>query len=568
MMLLRLLLTLSLLLASPAMAATYYVSSSDGNDGDDGLSEVNAKATFASAHTAATSGVANSILLKRGDTFTLSGSNTVSKSGGSVSTRLTISAYGSGADPIINGTALTGTNGCFNISGSYVTLEEMYCYGDGGGGRGFNVSDSHGEDILIQDCTFTMFNIGGVMQTTDSIGSDDIKDVHLRRNIITRNFGSGSNSAKGLYVAYIRGLIIEDCLIDGNGWTTADPATWADNGMNHNMYLTNGCRSAGANSTAPDLLFAVRRNIISRADTYGLKYQPNGGTAGQTEVANNCFANNGWHFQCGGSPNEGYAGVPVSVADNTVSGFIANANGHPYGVGVLVAGIDSGEIVRNLIVNCGDIDTASSAFSLASRNLDSDDDVGVIDTVIGGSEADRNVIFGWYGVFRHLAPSVGDLDPLPTNLYSGCEFSYNEVQASKSDDTQRIANVYDLNDGNNPSFHHNTYWHENLTDGSRFRTESTNVTFAAWQAATGDSTSTETEVTYTDNTRTAEGYVTTILAYADWEEFITHIETVGVSAAGTDHGADAINDWLREGFDMGGETPDPPSTSKSILFLR
>ncbi len=88
-------------------AATYYVSTTDGNDSNAGTSSSAPWKTIEKVNTflASSSHVAgDTILFKRGDTFTpATTTGIVMKKNGTSSSKITLGAYGSGAKPILNG---------------------------------------------------------------------------------------------------------------------------------------------------------------------------------------------------------------------------------------------------------------------------------------------------------------------------------------------------------------------------------------------------------------------------------------------------------------------------------
>src|SRR3954465_9639889 len=101
---------LTLLILSQAKAATYYISSIGGNDGNNGTSEATAWKSLSKISTVA----ANSeVLLKRGETFF--GSITIPANG------IKIGAYNAGAKPVITGLQTLSTwtsvgNGIFETT--------------------------------------------------------------------------------------------------------------------------------------------------------------------------------------------------------------------------------------------------------------------------------------------------------------------------------------------------------------------------------------------------------------------------------------------------------------------
>src|SRR4051794_6721672 len=91
--------------APSADSRIVYVSSSTGNDANDGLTPGTPVQNIALAKTLIRDGSADWLLLKRGDTFT-GGFGTWTRSGRSAQEPILIGAYGDGDRPLLN----TGTN--------------------------------------------------------------------------------------------------------------------------------------------------------------------------------------------------------------------------------------------------------------------------------------------------------------------------------------------------------------------------------------------------------------------------------------------------------------------------
>src|SRR5437879_2374713 len=103
----RFVLIFSTLLSPLAFGAVYYVDSSAGSDTQSGLSASTAWSTLAHAATA-TFAPGDYLLLKRGSTWH---EPLVLNSSGSPDMPITISGYGTGANPLIDGSTWSGTSG-------------------------------------------------------------------------------------------------------------------------------------------------------------------------------------------------------------------------------------------------------------------------------------------------------------------------------------------------------------------------------------------------------------------------------------------------------------------------
>lgn len=113
---------------------TYYVDATGGNDDNTGLSEVQAWQTLTKVSTefaAATFGAGDSILFKRGETWTVTGAGdmlTAKGSSGAVGNHIYLGAYGTGNDPVLDG----ATNATYLIyrnigdpACDYITIEDI-----------------------------------------------------------------------------------------------------------------------------------------------------------------------------------------------------------------------------------------------------------------------------------------------------------------------------------------------------------------------------------------------------------------------------------------------------------
>ena len=188
-----------------------YVSSSDGDDRNDGLSADSPKQTLAAASSALRSGYPDWLLLKRGDIWvneTLSISNT---HGRSSDERIIITSYGtSHTRPKIQ----TGTSGGISC-GNNVAIIGLYFEPHLRTARTSpsGVSTSR-ENILFEDIVFKGFKDNMI------IWGDNIT---IRRCQIIDSWASQSHR-QGIYASGASNLTIEENIIDHNGWNSQLPS--------------------------------------------------------------------------------------------------------------------------------------------------------------------------------------------------------------------------------------------------------------------------------------------------------------------------------------------------------
>jgi hypothetical protein len=172
-----------------------FVSSSSGNDNNNGLSSGAAVKTIAKAKTLMRNGMPDEMLLKRGDTWNES-FGTWRTSGRSEQEMQLIGTYGSGERPILN----TGTSEGFLTAGgnpiNYVAITGVHFVANGytGSNGGYQTSAirliREGHDYLIQDVEINGYkdNItidgdgAGVSDVTVRRSADAVQPQHLREH--------------------------------------------------------------------------------------------------------------------------------------------------------------------------------------------------------------------------------------------------------------------------------------------------------------------------------------------------------------------------------------------------
>lgn len=285
-----------------------YVSSSTGNNSNDGLSPATPKQTIDAANTLVRDGFPDWILLKRGDTFTQP-SLARWKNGRSAAEPLVMTYYGDSGDrPIIKLTAsLIDWNGQARNHQAFVGLDLYRSISDPSSpdftnascGFAFrlNPASNNTFNTLIEDCRMRFCNIN--CEGSNASSAFTISNVHFRRNIIAENWTHGSSSSvdsriQGIYVSNTTGIVIEENLFHHNGWSEviadAEAATYS-----HNVYM----------SITNDGVILVRGNIFSRAAAHGLQLR-SGGTAEMNAFINNSIG-----------MNMGYTSYPTRYTGNT-----------------------------------------------------------------------------------------------------------------------------------------------------------------------------------------------------------------------------------------------------------
>lgn len=331
-----------------------YVSSSQGNDNNDGLSPDRPKKTIAAAYALMRQGYPDWMLLKRGDVWvneTLGGSNgSWQRSGRSAAEPMVVTSYGPGtARPMLKtngstpGIAMLG-NSVSSISNLAFVGIELYAHqrnpndpafisGSGGAGAypyGVRYIKA-GSNILFEDMKISYYGLGMDLELSND--AVPLTDVKIRRCVITDCYSGGSAHSQGIYASGLDRFLIEECVFDHNGWNEQVSGAVATI-YNRNLYLSQN-------------LNLVCRGIIDHNGASGGMQMRRGGLAEKNLSINNPVA-----LQVGHANNDRNTSWTAVVRYNVAIGArdvedIPHAWG--YGVGPGCAGMDMYEniVTRN-----------------------------------------------------------------------------------------------------------------------------------------------------------------------------------------------------------------------------
>lgn len=272
-----------------------YVSSSEGDNANDGLSEANPKQTLAAGLSALRDGFPDWLCLKCGDVWD---GNSLSLPSGlngqDAANPIVITSYGTGARPMIR--PASNSNGINSIGATvsqyfaFVGLHVRSHYRDpddpafnnamqtgGGGFRWYR----GGGDVHVEDCVFEWFSENLNIDNVDEVAP--LENFVVRKNIIRRAY-SGSNDAdhaQGIFFSTAHGMVFEDNIVDHNGHDETGlygPPTI----FNHNIYFQGSATG-----------ITVRRNIISRGSSHGMQCRTGG------QIIDNILIRNSINILCG-----------------------------------------------------------------------------------------------------------------------------------------------------------------------------------------------------------------------------------------------------------------------------
>lgn len=417
-----------------------YVSSSEGDDNNDGLSPETAVATPARGAQLVRDGFPDFLLLKRGDSWRGMdiGANSVErrfKSGPSPEQPIVIYSYGDSTerprleidkafvDDDGNERSNLAVVGLALISFPKIPGDPAFNGADGGALRFVGT----GQNILIED---------NYVEYGEFI-VQNVSEVEVRHNVVYRSYhvgtcidgdpnGDPTFRPSGIFAGGVTGLLIESNVFDENGWNPDVPEACATI-YNHDMYLS-GNRQ-----------LTVRDNLILRASSIGIKMSSSG-LAGSSEILieDNVFAEGEIGLSMGGNANSEYRFADAVVRDNVFTDIgRSQPTGRTLTWYIDIIDNDGSEVRDNLLVNQPDLGNAygihlsggsnravvvanNSIFGLQRRAIfvdaqDSWSNIAVTDnTVVGDADlsclVDHDGSFGGfdYGSNEYFSPASPD----------------------------------------------------------------------------------------------------------------------------------------------------------------
>ena len=331
-----------------------YVSSSEGDDANDGLTPETAVATPAQGAALIRDGFADFLLFKRGDSWRGQdiGANSVErrfKSGPDAAHPIVIGSYGDSSerprleidkafvDDDGNERSNLAVVGLALISYPKVPGDPEFNGADGGALRFVGT----GQNILIED---------NYVEYGEFI-VQNLSEVELRHNVVYRSYHVGTCAEgdpngdptfrpSGIFAGRVQGLLIEGNTWDENGWNPEVPEACATI-YNHNLYLS-GCSD-----------LTVRDNLILRASSIGIKMassEPGGSV--NVEIADNVFAEGEIGVSMGGNADTAGRFVSTSVHDNVFTDIgRSQPTGRELSWYIDLLDNDGAQIYNNLLVN-------------------------------------------------------------------------------------------------------------------------------------------------------------------------------------------------------------------------
>jgi hypothetical protein len=526
-----------------------YVSSSQGNDNNSGLSPLAPVYSFAKAQSLMVSGQPDEILLKSGDTFSDSFQNW-NASGESVQMPAVISYYGSGPRPLI----YTGSAGTGFATSTYANSGTVVNYLDviglqfeanlrdptigtvntsfAGEDAGFEFY-ANGGNVLVEDCSFNYYlddfnieGIGGSYYTNASVSN-----ITIRRCVVDNSYAFNSGHSQGLYAFNVSNLSILQSTFDHDGWNTASYLGATDLGFNHDIYIASTCSGID-----------IEQNVLAEAAYAGIMARA-GGT-----INYNLFIDDPVAVVYGDADGADSAvgGVSGSLIGNAVVGDRASgtqgSSPLPFGQGFVIANT---ALSSTLLVSSNlftqDTQHAKPAITLTmATNTDNPSvPVGLNNVVI-----ENNVLNGWW---QGIAVD-GRFVPGGTGLYAlnNLTVTHNDFINSTTHEVRHDGAFSTAQE----SWSDNRYYDSVLGQASWISLQGNNLPFGSWVAAYDIGATALAALPYANANRSVATYDGLLGGPGTWQDFLSQADQLSISDYQPQYLAQATINYVDAGFNI------------------
>ena len=488
---------------------TIYVSSSRGNDGFTGRSPSQAVRTLSRAKSLMRTGRPDRLLLKTGDAWNETFGDW-GRSGLSAAYPMIIGAYGNGPRPIVR----PGDNFGFrvmNVPAHHVAIVGIHFQADpkplAPREAGITLLGP-ASDILIEDCFLEGFSVNISLQGF----AGPLSDVRIRRCVIVDAVNARSY-AHGIYADTMTGLLVEECLLDYNGWRDG---VFPKSQFNRNVYIQWDCE---------DVVF--RGNITTRSSSAGASIRSGGIVDDNLCVANPIGIGLG-----STSPKAKAGGISGAIRNNVVL-HSNDIESWAHGLGLWVSNVtplNSLEISRNIIAH------EKSTGEGRAINISASDDP-VFNAMISD-----NIVYDFGEVLNISGDGLGD-NAVHGNLFSVTNKKSYLVSCR---DTRLFDPAQVRYARNHWRSNHSIWFHNAYTNGAKLVQQW--YTYKQWVALSEEVRPSGGAILYNDPKRTVESYHESLGGKGTLEAFLDEARQQSRSNWRESYTAAAVNGYIRDGF--------------------
>jgi Secretion system C-terminal sorting domain len=459
------------------------------------------------------------ILFKRGETWAGQGFGAMALYGRSASEPMLIGAYGTCAS---RPTILTGTGTFIDFLGSSASNFAItgiharpHTYTGTGGPVAVRLIEAPFSNFLIEDCFFEYFSTHIAAHSLPSYSTSH-QNLKVRRCILSNAYStSGSN---GLFIANVDGILIEENLIDHNGWNESVSGAEAS-GFSHNTYF----QVSNAN-----LIF--QNNVVSRASATGGGFRC-GGT-----VLNNLFLSNPKGIQFGTAESLNGTGGGLDWPTQFVSGEVANnvlldarVESFEAGTGIQVQRAKFANVHHNIMAHFTPVSTYN---------------VGILLNEAEGIDLHNNIVYNWANNHTsgndYASALTCGAGLIGSNSIHDNDFQMNNTRGSCVGQNVAFAQT----------IYQNNRYYNVMTGGTWYEQWfQPQGSYGSWVAASGETGSSNSVVTYSNAAANISTYLSSIGQSGGLQAFIDACKLNSRCAWDNDFSANSVNDYIRSSFD-------------------
>ena len=495
-----------------AESRTIYVSASEGNNGNDGLTPSTPVRTIAAGVGLLRDRMPDFLYLKRGDTWN-ENFPTWRKSGRSATEPMVVTTYGNSPNRplLIVPTGLTGflrtvgSSAPPSVDNIVISGVELTPEGNPSS-EGITWLDP-GQNVTFEDLYIHGFTHGITMQGY----TGRINGVTIRRCIIADNRPTGSAHSEGMYCSQIDNFLLEENIFDHNGWSrTNNDATI----YNHNVYIQPDCTNV-----------TFRRNFVSDGSSHGLQLRCGG------IIEDNIFSRNAIAIMIGSRDNPDPLGITAAIRGNVILEGRDMNSSNPRGWGIELLNVNaSGAIVES---------------NIFAHSISNDPNFAInIDGTVGigcrNATVRNNVVYDWHGPIQAYAPNNG-------RVSNGHLVENNViVDTSSSFAFSQLVNTFSTT-SSVIRFNGNKYNDAGPAD-RWFDIAGELYSYQQWLSQTGETGSSNATINFSDPSRTLGTYQATQGSGNTHDAFMTAIKARSRGNPLNNYSIDTLLNYFRQGY--------------------
>ncbi|MEM9414638.1 MAG: right-handed parallel beta-helix repeat-containing protein [Planctomycetota bacterium] len=334
-----------------------YVSSSSGDDRNDGRSPQKAVRTLDRGYALVRDNRPDWLLLKRGDVWEMPDDETGDfrawhKSGRSALEPMIIGAYGDPDDdrPRID------SNGGGVLKYLYVSnlvIRDLHFYAnqrdpespdfDGGGSyREFGLHMARAENVVIQGCLIEYFHTNVMLRTDTEPEDTRLTNIRFNRCVIRNAYRLDGDDSHGVYCKHVAGIAFTECVFDHNGWIEGVDDAYRT-GRSHNVYFSDSTQ------------MTLEGCVFSRESYLSLKIRCEiEGWCRDVSIRDNLFLGCPYPIELGDNgPEDVFNYVDVTLQNNVFARTVGWPIDAPRNLAVKITRARNVLVDRNLFVDNG-----------------------------------------------------------------------------------------------------------------------------------------------------------------------------------------------------------------------